>query len=580
MSRRRPTRFSLAARSPAARSALLIAVFCRCAPTVALADTGDSFPVAIHVDVASPLGEWRPVWRFFGADEPNYAYMKDGQKLLTELGELRPGQVFFRTHNLLTSGDGTPALKWGSTGAYRQDANGEATYDWTITDRIFATYIERGVHPYVEIGFMPKDLSTHPDPYQHHWSPQQRYEEIFTGWAYPPTDYNKWEELVYEWTKHCVEKFGRDEVERWYWEVWNESNIPYWKGTPAEFRRLHDCAIAGVRRALPTAKVGGPDVAGDGGKFTRDFFEHCLHEKNEATGEIGTPLDFVSFHSKGKPEFVAGHVRMGIADELRTIDAGFKIVASFPELKDLPIVIGECDPDTCAACQGPQLGYRNGPLYASYTAASFARILQLARQDRVNLDGILTWAFEFEEQPYFAGFRVLATNGIDLPVLNVFRMFAKMSGTEVAVTSDGAVPLDEMLAHGVREHAEVSAIASLDHDSLYVLVWHYHDEDLPGPPADVSLTLDHLPIKDGKVRLEQFQVDGEHSNAIAVWHKMGDPQSPTSAQLAELEHAGQLAHLDTPPILAASDSRLEYRLKLPRQSVALVHVTWTSTTTN
>jgi xylan 1,4-beta-xylosidase len=554
---------------------LLIVILFACGAQTGVADETASFPVVIHVDAAQSLGELKPVWRFFGADEPNYAYMKDGRKLLAELGELRPGQVYFRTHNLLTSGDGTPALKWGSTGAYKQDADGKPVYDWEITDRIFATYLERGVHPYVEIGFMPKDLSTHPDPYQHHWSPQKRYEEIFTGWAYPPTDYDKWEELVYEWTKHCVEKFGRDEVERWYWEVWNESNIPYWKGSPAEFRRLHDYAIAGVRRALPTAKVGGPDAAGDGGQFTRDFFQHCLHEKNDATGQLGTPLDFVSFHAKGKPEFVGGHVRMGVADELRTVDAGFKLIASFPELKNTPIVIGECDPDTCAACQGPQLGYRNDPLYASYTAASFARILELARQDHVNLDGILTWAFEFEDQPYFAGFRVLVTNGIDLPVLNVFRMFAKMSGSGVVVTSDGAVPLDTMLAHGVREHADVSAIASLDRDGVFVLVWHYHEEDLPGPEADVSLALDHLPIKDGQVTLEQFQVDAEHSNPVAAWRKMGEPQSPTPAQLAELQHTGQLAQAETPPTLNVADFSLKYQFALPRQSVALVHVTWT-----
>ena len=99
---------------------------------------------------------------------------------------------------------------------------------------------------------------------------------------------------------------------------------------------------------------------------------------------------------------------MGIANQLRTIDDGFRIVASFPELKAKPIVIGESDPDGCAACQGPQLGYRNGTMYSSYTAASFARKHDLAEQHGVNLEGALTWAFEFEDQPYFAGFRALA----------------------------------------------------------------------------------------------------------------------------------------------------------------------------
>src|SRR5262249_57080959 len=103
--------------------------------------------------------------------------------------------------------------------------------------------------------------------------------------------------------------------------------------------------------------------------------------------------------------------------------------------------IGGSAPDGGAACQGPQLGYRNTTMYSSYTAASFARKHDLARKHGVNLEGALTWAFEFEDQPYFAGFRVLASNGIDLPVLNVFRMFGKMSGQRISVNSTAEVGL-------------------------------------------------------------------------------------------------------------------------------------------
>jgi hypothetical protein len=217
----------------------------------------DPFPIAIQVDASKSRGELKPIHRFFGADEPNYAYMKDGRKLLAELGKLGTPQAFFRTHNLLTSGDGTPALKWGSTNVYTEDAQGRPVYDWTIVDRIFDAYLQRGLKPYAQIG-----------------------------------------------------------------------------------------------------------------------------------------------------------------------------------------VIGESDPEGCAACQGPQLGYRNGTMYASHTAASFARKHDLAEKHGVNLEGALTWAFEFEDQRYFAGFRALATNGIDLAVLNVFRMFGKMGGSRLAVRSSGEVPLE------------------------------------------------------------------------------------------------------------------------------------------
>src|SRR5262245_19320188 len=250
-----------------------------------------AFPVTIRVDTAKTRGELVPIWRFFGADEPNYATMKDGRKLLAQLGELRPKAVYFRTHNLLNTGDGTPALKWGSTNAYTEDAEGRPIYDWHGIDRIFDTYVERGVRPYVQIGFMPMALSRKPNPYRHEWRPGLPYGEIFTGWADPPTDYGKWEELVYQWALDCPERYGKEEVATWYWETWNEANIGYWKGTPEEFFRLHDHAVAAVRRALPGARVGGPDMAGSDPKFLRALIEHVFDKS--------TPLDFVAFHAKG-----------------------------------------------------------------------------------------------------------------------------------------------------------------------------------------------------------------------------------------------------------------------------------------
>jgi xylan 1,4-beta-xylosidase len=530
--------------------------------------------IAVTVRADQPRGALKPIWRFFGADEPNYAYMKNGKKLLDELGKLGTQRVYFRAHNLLTSGDGTPALKWGSTGAYKEDADGKPVYDWTILDRIFDTYIERGVKPYAQIGFMPKELSTKPEPYQHKWTPKARYDEIYTGWAYPPKDYKKWAALVFEWVKHCVDRWGKKEVEAWYWQVWNEPNIGYWRGTADEFRKLHDFAIDAVRRALPTARVGGPDTAG-GGRYLREFLEHCLRGKNHATGDRGTPLDFVSFHAKGAPTFVQGHVRMGIANQLRTINENFGIIASFPELKSKPVVIGESDPDGCAACQGPQLAYRNTTMYSSYTAASFARKHDLAEKHEINLEGALTWAFEFEDQPFFAGFRVMASNGIDLPVLNVFRMFAKMTGKRVAAESDGAVPLDAIVKDGVRDKPDVAALASLDTGKLCVMIWHYHDEDVPGPAAASSVTITGLPFKAGEAKLTQFRVDEKHSNSFTAWKAMGSPQKPTPEQYAELERAGQLTATGPAEGARVVDGKFTTQVKLDRQAVALLVLEWT-----
>jgi xylan 1,4-beta-xylosidase len=551
--------------------------FAACGLGVAMiaAAHGDSFPVQIEVNAAAPLGPLKPIWRYFGADEPNYAYMKDGKKLLGELGELAPQQVYFRAHNLLTTGDGTPALKWGSTNAYTEDAQGNPIYDWTLTDRIFDSYLARGVRPYVQLGFMPQALSTKPEPYRHHWTPKARYEEIYLGWAAPPKDYAKWSELCYQWTKHCVEKYGRAEVETWWWQPWNEPNIGYWKGTPAEFYKLYDYSVAGVRRALPTARIGGPETAGGtGGAWLGKFLDHCLHGTNAVTGQKGTALDLISFHAKGSPKFVDGHVRMGIASQLQNIDSAFAAIAKYPEFRETPIVIGESDPEGCAACQGPQNGYRNGTMYSSYTAASFARKHLLAAKHGVNLEGALTWAFEFEDQDYFAGFRVLSSNGINHPVLNVFRMFSQMSGKRLATRSDAEIPLLEIVKEGVRKTPDVSALASLDGKRLAVLVWHYHDDDVEGPDAAVTLRVPGLPPATGLAKVRHFRIDETHSNAYTLWKALGEPQNPSAAQYAELEQAGKLAMLGAPTSLAIEDHLAVLDFSLPRQGVSLIVVEW------
>jgi xylan 1,4-beta-xylosidase len=536
------------------------------------ATAAQAMPVRIQVDAGKPTGPLKPIWRFFGADEPNYAYMKHGRELLGELGELKKDGVFFRTHSLLSTGKGEHGLKWGSTNAYTEDAAGNPIYDWTIVDRIFDAYRENGVRPYVQIGFMPEALSAKPEPYRHRW-PFTKYEEMFGGWAQPPKDFAKWEELVYQWAKHSREKYGEQEVVNWYWETWNEPNSPYWQGSREQFFKLHDHAMRAVRRAIPGAKVGGPNLAqGKGGDFLEAFLDHCLKGTNLATGDKGTPLDFIAFHAKGQPVHVDGHVRMGLRYQLMDIDGAFGVIAKYPQLKSTPIVIGESDPEGCAACQGPNLAYRNGTMYSSYTAASFPRKLDLAAKYGVNLEGALTWAFEFEGQPYFAGFRTLATNGIDKPVLNVFRMFSRMSGERLSVESDAAIPLADLLKAGVRGKPDVSALAAREGKRITVLAWYYHDDDLPGPTAQVTVRLANVPA--GKPKLTRTLIDERHSNSFSAWKAIGSPQKPTEDQVRLLEQASRLAAATDKSELKADQSSLEVSFDLARQGVTLLELEW------
>jgi xylan 1,4-beta-xylosidase len=537
-------------------------------------------PIAIRIDLSKEIGPMRPVWAWFGHDEPNYTYMKDGRKLITELAALSPVPVYMRVHNLLCTGDGTPALKWGSTNIYTEDENGNPVYDWTIVDRIFDTYRQRGTKPLVEIGFMPEALSTNPQPYQHNWRPGRPYKEIFTGWAYPPKDYNKWAELVFQWVRHSVDRYGKEEVASWYWELWNEPDGGYWQGTMEEYFKLYDYTADAVKRALPSARIGGPHVTGPSGQraaeFLTAFLKHCSEGQNTATGKTGTPLDFIAFHAKGAPRVIEGRVRMDMGRQLRDISRGFEIVAASESFKHLPVIIGESDPEGCAACSMqdyPENAYRNGTMYSSYTAASFARKYVLADHFGVNFLGAVSWSFEFEDQPWFNGYRDLATNGVDKPVLNVFRMFGMMKGSRLEVSGDLAYDALKICDHSVREEADINALASRSAKSVCVMLWNYHDDDITDvPPAPVEVVMTGLP--DGRVLMHHYRIDKEHSNSYEVWKKMGSPQTPTPDQIETLETAGQLELLTSPEWITIKDGKAIIPMFLPRQAVSLIKLDW------
>jgi len=531
----------------------------------------DAVTIRVHAD--QKIGAFKPIYSYFGYDEPNFTYAKNGRKLIGELGSLKGAPVYIRTHFMLATGDGTAGFKFGSTNAYTEDAAGRPIYDWSITDRILDTYLQAGAKPFVEIGFMPNALSTNPEPYRPDWSPGSNFDRYYLGWAYPPKDYSKWAELVYRWVRHTLDKYGRSEVESWYWEVWNEPDIGYWHGTPEEYDKLYDYTAEAVKRALPGAKIGGPASTGPSGAkaaaFLRQFLEHCS-TKN-------VPLDFITYHAKGRPSVVDGHVRMGIAKNAEDVDKGFQIVREFPKFQNLPIVLSESDPEGCAACSArvyPQNAYRNGPLYPVYTAVMMKNIFELADRAKTNIAGMLTWAFEFEDHPYFDGFRTLATNGIDKPILNFFRVASFMGispgAARVRVESSANVPVQTMLTEGVRGAADVDAFAVRTDRAVSVTVWNYHDDDVPGPDAKVQIDISGL--KDGPGVLLHYRIDETHSNAWTVWKKMGSPQHPSAAQYAELEAAGQLQEMEPSRTAVVKGGKISLEITLSREALSLLNL--------
>ena len=538
--------------------------------------------VTIQVDAGRRVAALQPVWTFFGYDEPNYTYTKNGTKLVGELAASSRTPVHIRTHNLLTTGDGTASLKFGSTNAYTEDGSGRAIYDWTIIDRIFKTYLQAGAKPLVEIGFMPQALSVRPEPYTPLFRRPADFKNYYLGWSYPPKDYAKWGDLVYQLVRHTVEKYGRAEVESWYWEVWNEPDISYWHGSAAEYDKLYDYSAAAVKRALGTAQVGGPASTSPRNKkaadFLGQFLEHCASGTNAVTGKRGAPLDFISFHAKGAPDVSGNHVRMGLSAELKDGFEGFSIVTASDKFRKTPIILTEADPEGCAACSSqdnPANAYRNGALYPAYTAVAIKNLLDIANQLQANLRGILTWAFEFEDKPYFAGYRDLATNGIDKPVLNIFRMAGMMGRDRIEVRSDTAQSLDGIMRSGVRGHALVDGMAARSERNVTLMVWNYQDDDVNGQEAEVTVEFDGLPISVTRLLERHYRIDDEHSNAYSWWKRLGSPEASGRSRLIEnWKRRVNCSCSESPRWISSRNGKAQVKFPLPMQGVSLIELGW------
>lgn len=528
-------------------------------------------PVRISIDATSPGKPLRHVWQYYGYDECNYTTSSGARELMKTLTNINPEPVYLRQHFLLASGDGKPSLKWSSTNIYTEDTNGNPVYYWQIMDEIMDAIVASGCLPLIEIGFMPQDLSVRPEPYKS----SDPFGMKGYGVYYPPKDYDKWAQLIRQWIRHSAERY-QDVEKTWLWELWNEPNIRYWQGTFEEYCKLFDYTEHALHEVLPKATLGGPHTAG-APPFLRQFLEHCLRGKNYVTGKWGTRLDYVGFHSKGRTKYINGHPQMDLGQNLRTNRQGFAIIAEFPEYKNTPIIIGECDPEGAAALSSrvhPANGYRNSSAYAAYEVSLMKHTLDLADRQGVNLQGVLTWAFMFDGKDYFEGFRTLSTNGTHKPVLNAFKMLGMLQGRRIPITSSGALGLENILEKGIRNEPDIDGLAVATEESVQTLLWNYHDDMVETTPALVELTIKAPKIASTRARITHYRIDDNHSNAYTKWLELNRPQHMASETLARIQAAGELELLEPIRFSDVRNGKLNLNFTLPRYAVSLIEIRW------
>ncbi len=410
-------------------------------------------------------------------------------------------------------------------GVYSEDSAGNPIYNFSYVDQIYDGLIENGVRPFVELSFMPKQLATQPPVEQAFW-----YHPIVS----PPKNWNKWADLVAAFARHLVDRYGIDEVSRWYFEVWNEPNLDFWAGDPKQetYYHLYDVSARALKSISPRLRVGGPATAQ--AAWISSFIHHTMKDR--------VPVDFVSTHVYGNdsPENVLG-TNQPVSRTEMVCRAARKVYDEVKASKrpNLPIIWSEYN-----------ASYKNEPdvtdsLFMGPWLADTIR----------RCDGLTSmmsyWTFSdvFEEQgvvkkPFYGGYGLIAENNLPKPSFNAFKLLHKLGHTRIALNSD-------------------SALLTKRHDGTLVMaLWNLFLPEQAGSAKSVTVAIDGM--KSSEKALVS-RLDASHGSLLGAYQKMGSPIYPTRAQIAELRRA---AELDPPETMHFVNGRLT--LLIPPQGLVLL----------
>jgi xylan 1,4-beta-xylosidase len=381
-------------------------------------------------------------------------------------------------------------------GVYAEDAQSRPSYNWSYVDQIYDGLLDNGIRPFVEMSFMPRALaaSLRPHAFWYHPLPS------------PPKDYAKWETLIYNFTKHLVDRYGVNEVSQWYFEVWNEPNIDFWVGQPkqATYFELYDHAARAIKRVDSRLRVGGPATAQ--AAWVPDMITHSVQQH--------APLDFVSTHVYGND--LSKDVFGTDEDIDRSEMVGRAVKKVYNQVRmstrpDLPIIWSEYNASYKTEIDVTDAGFM-GPW--------------LANNIRL-CDGMTTmmsyWTFSdvFEEQgvvktPFYGGYGLIAEGGVPKAAFNAFAMLHRLGDQRSQPELANAL---------VTKRAD---------GALAIAVWNYAAPGTTGAARKVHLAVNGFA---GTPRYHVEILDPDHGSALAAWQAMASPASPTREQYEQLRRA-------------------------------------------
>jgi xylan 1,4-beta-xylosidase len=391
------------------------------------------------------------------------------------------------------------AIFHDEVGVYDEDKDGTPIYNFSYVDQIYDGLLENHARPFVELSFMPKKMSSDANALHAFWYKQN---------VAPPKDWNLWEQLIEKFTRHVVERYGIDEVSKWYFEVWNEPNLDFWVGNPKDttYYDLYDHAALAIKRVSSRLRVGGPATAQ--AAWADKFLAHCK-EKN-------VPVDFVSTHVYGndKAEDVFGTHEQISRNEMvcRAVKKVHEQIAASAYPK-MPLIWTEYNADYSNQSPVTDSAYM-GPFLAN-----------TIRECDGMTEMMSYWSLSdvFEEQgvvktPFYGGFGLLAERSIPKPAFNDFALLHQLGTERLEVSSDSAL------------------VTKRKDGTLAVAVWNLYLPEEVGSPKTVTLHFKGAGASSASVTI----VDKEHGSPLPTWEKQGRPVSPSEAQIAAMRKAAAM----------------------------------------
>ena len=403
---------------------------------------------------------------------------------------------------------------------------GGLVYSFYNADRIVDFLLAIGMQPFVELSFMPGVLASGTRTVFH-----------YRGNITPPRDYPAWAELVRRLAAHWVQRYGADEVRRWYFEVWNEPNLEqFWSGTRQDYFELYRhtaLAIKGVDAAIP---VGGPATAKE--EWLEEFLDFCDQSR--------LPADFVSTHHY--PNDVLWYENQDTETQLANSRRGILRDGAREarrRSRGRPLLYTEWN---CSS--HPRYPPQDEPYSAAFAAKAALEAAPL-------VDAYSFWTFSdiFEEnyfpsRPFHGGFGLLSLHGIPKPNYRAFELLHRLG--EEALPVEGSHPTVD--AWVVRRPGQ--AMALLTNHAL---------PRQPIGPVQVRLRLEGAPPP-AVVSLER--IDEDHANAKRAWREMGEPEYLSEPEVERLQEASRLRKEQQP--WRFQDQSIDLEITLPPQAVAAV----------